>query len=92
MDCQALRDHLLNDKLSATHTCWQDGILAHQITDIHHVPGRLNVVANGLSRKDAKEKARERKMVANGQYQRTGSQTLGSCTTYFTPQKLKHQR
>jgi len=49
-DCQALRDHLLNDKLSATHARWRDGILAHQITDIRHVPGRLNVVADGLSR------------------------------------------
>ena len=33
-DCQALRDHLLNDKLSATHARWWDGILAHQIVDI----------------------------------------------------------
>ena len=49
-DCQALRDHLLNDKLSATHARWRDGILAHQIVDIRHVPSRLNVVADGLSR------------------------------------------
>jgi hypothetical protein len=49
-DCQALRDHLMNDKLSATHARWRDGILAHQITDIRHVPGKLNVVADGLSR------------------------------------------
>ena len=49
-DCQALRDHLLNDKLSATHARWRDGILAHQIIDIRHMPGRLNVVADGLSR------------------------------------------
>jgi hypothetical protein len=49
-DCQALRDHLLNDKLSATHARWRDGILAHQIIDIRHVPGRINVVADGLSR------------------------------------------
>lgn len=49
-DCQALRDHLLNDKLSATHARWRDGILAHQITDIRHVPGKVNVVADGLSR------------------------------------------
>ena len=49
-DCQALRDHLLNDKLSATHARWRDGILAHQIVDIRHVPGRLKVVADGLSR------------------------------------------
>ena len=49
-DCQTLRDHLMNDKLSATHARWRDGILAHQITDVRHVPGRLNVVADGLSR------------------------------------------
>ena len=49
-NCQALRDHLMNDKLSATHARWCDGILAHQITDIRHVPGCLNVVADGLSR------------------------------------------
>ena len=49
-DCQALHDHLLNDKLSATHARWRDGILAHQIVDIRHIPGKLNVVANGLSR------------------------------------------
>ena len=49
-DCQALRDHLLNDKLSATHARWRDGILAHQITDVRHVPGQLNVVADVLSR------------------------------------------
>ena len=49
-DCQALRDHLMNDKLSATHARWRDGILAHQIIDVRHVPGRINVVADGLSR------------------------------------------
>jgi hypothetical protein len=49
-DCQALRDHLLNDKLSATHARWRDGILAHQIIDVRHVPGRVNLVADGLSR------------------------------------------
>jgi hypothetical protein len=40
----------MNDKLSATHTHWRDGILAHQITVVRHVPGRLNVVTDGLSR------------------------------------------
>jgi transposase InsO family protein len=49
-DCQALRDHLMNDKLSATHARWRDGILSHQIVDVRHVPGRINVVADGLSR------------------------------------------
>ena len=49
-DCQALRDHLLNDKLSSTHARWREGILAHQIVDVQHVPGRVNVVADGLSR------------------------------------------
>lgn len=49
-DCQALRDHLMNDKLSVTHARWRDSILAHQIIDVRHVPGRINVVADGLSR------------------------------------------
>ena len=49
-DCQALRDHLINDKLSATHARWREGILAHQIIDVRHVPGRINLVADGLSR------------------------------------------
>ena len=49
-DCQALRDHLMDDKLSATHAQWRDSILAHQITDVCHIPGCLNVVADGLSR------------------------------------------
>ena len=49
-DCQALRDHLINDKLSATHARWREGILAHQIIDVRHVPGRVNLVADGLSR------------------------------------------
>ena len=49
-DCQALQDHLLNDKLSSTHARWREGILAHQIVDVRHVPGRVNVVADGLSR------------------------------------------
>ena len=49
-DCQALCNHLLNDKLSATHARWRDSILAHQIVDIRHVPGKLNVVADRLSR------------------------------------------
>jgi hypothetical protein len=40
-DCQALHDHLMNDKL---HARWRDRILAHQITDVRHVPGRMNVV------------------------------------------------
>ena len=40
----------MNDKLSATHAHWRDGILAHQIIDVRHVPGRINVVADGLSR------------------------------------------
>ena len=49
-DCQALCDHLMNDKLSATHARWCNGILSHQIIDICHVPGCINVVADGLSR------------------------------------------
>jgi hypothetical protein len=50
-DCQALRDHLLNDKLNSTHAQWRDGVLAHQIIDVQHRPGHLNPVADGISRK-----------------------------------------
>jgi hypothetical protein len=50
-DCQALRDVLLNDKLNAAHARWRDGILAQQIVDVRHVPGKINVVADGISRK-----------------------------------------
>jgi RNase H-like domain found in reverse transcriptase len=32
--CQALRDHLLDDKLNSTHAHWRDGVLAHQIIDV----------------------------------------------------------
>ena len=49
-DCQALRDVLMNDKLNAAHARWRDGILAHNIVDVRHIPGKLNVVADGLSR------------------------------------------
>ncbi|TFY76260.1 hypothetical protein EWM64_g7752 [Hericium alpestre] len=50
-DCQALHDILLSDGLNATHACWRDGILAYQIIDVKHLPGKLNVIADGLSRK-----------------------------------------
>ena len=50
-DFQALRDHLLSSTLNSTHARWRDGVLAYNIVDIHHRPGRLNVVADGLSRK-----------------------------------------
>src|ERR1700683_3793328 len=51
-DCQALRDILQSNNLNATHARWRDGILAHQITDVRHIPGRINLVSDGLSRKD----------------------------------------
>ena len=47
-DCQALRDVLMNDKLSATHARWRDSVLAHNIIDVQHVPGVTNIV-DGLS-------------------------------------------
>ena len=50
-DCQALRDHLLSTTLNSTHARWRDAVLAHNIVDIRHKPGRFNVVADGLSRK-----------------------------------------
>ena len=48
-DCQALRDVLMNDKLSAMHARWRDGVLAHNIVDVRHIPGVTNI-ADGLSR------------------------------------------
>ena len=51
-DCQALRDVVRSDDLNATHARWRDGILAHQIVDVRHIPGRINLVGDGLSRKD----------------------------------------
>jgi RNase H-like domain found in reverse transcriptase len=48
-DCQALCDTLLSEKLSTVHAWWRDGILAHQIVEVCHVPGNINVVADGLS-------------------------------------------
>ena len=50
-NCQALHDVLLNDKLNATHTRWQDSIISYNITDVRHVPGKINVVTDGISRK-----------------------------------------
>ena len=47
-DCQVLRDVLMNDKLSATHARWRDGVLAHNIVDVRHIPGVTNI-ADGLS-------------------------------------------
>jgi len=36
--------------MNVAHACWRDGILAHRIIDVRHVPGKLNVIADGLSR------------------------------------------
>lgn len=33
-DCQTLRDVLINDKLSTTHTKWRNSVLAHNIADV----------------------------------------------------------
>jgi hypothetical protein len=49
-DCQALRDVLLNDHMNIAHTQWRDGILAHWIIDVRHIPRKLNIIADGLSR------------------------------------------
>jgi hypothetical protein len=51
-DCQALRDVLLSDELNATHARWRDGVVSHQIVDVRHIPGRINLVRDGISRKD----------------------------------------
>jgi len=46
--CQALCDILLSDKLSATHACWRDRVLAHNIVDVCHIPGKINIT-DGIS-------------------------------------------
>lgn len=51
-DCQALRDVIASDRLSPAHARWRDAVVAHNITDVRHVPGKINVVADGISRKD----------------------------------------
>lgn len=48
-DCQALRDILLSDKLSATHVRLRDGVLAHNIINVQHIPGKVNI-ADSISR------------------------------------------
>jgi hypothetical protein len=50
-DCIALKDTLLNQNLTAARARWREGILSYNISDVRHVPGKLNVVADGLSRK-----------------------------------------
>ena len=50
MDCQALRDCLLKDKLNTHHSYWMQSILSHNIIDICYHPGIHNPIANGLSR------------------------------------------
>ncbi|KAJ3884769.1 hypothetical protein GG344DRAFT_60162, partial [Lentinula edodes] len=62
-DCQALRDVIANDKLNAAHCRWRDGVLAHHIVDVRHIPGKLNVVADGLSRM---WEGRDRRVVGDG--------------------------
>lgn len=49
-DCQALHDVIMSGKLNATHARWRDGVFAHQIVDVRHIPGRINLVGDGLSR------------------------------------------
>lgn len=49
-DCQALRDCLVQEKMSVHHSRWKESILAHNITAIRHCPGIDNPVADGLSR------------------------------------------
>jgi len=37
--------------MNSTHARRRDGVLSHNIVDVRHRPGRLNTVADGLSRK-----------------------------------------
>ena len=56
-DCQALRDCLLQEKMSVHHSQWKESILGHNIITIQHRPGVENPVADGLSQMwDGKER------------------------------------
>ena len=50
-NCKALRDALLSEKLNATHAWWRDGVTAYNFIEVQHLPGRLNSVADVISRK-----------------------------------------
>ena len=54
-DCQALRDVMVSTELNVTHARWRDGVMAHQIVGVRHIPGRINLVGDGLSRKDEEQ-------------------------------------
>lgn len=47
-DCQALWDILVSIDLNTTHT----SVIAHHIMDIHHIPGCMNLVGDGIIHKD----------------------------------------
>ncbi|GLB40100.1 hypothetical protein LshimejAT787_0706100 [Lyophyllum shimeji] len=49
-DCKALRDCLVQEKMSVHHSHWKEMILAHNIISICHRPGIENPVADSLSR------------------------------------------
>ena len=51
-DCSALRDVIGKENMNPAHARWRDGIVAHNITDVRHIPGKINVVADGISRAD----------------------------------------
>ena len=50
-DCQALCDVLTNDKLNTTHARWKESVLAHNIVEVRHRPGKSNGAADGISRR-----------------------------------------
>lgn len=43
---------MLSDDLNATHAHWQDSIILHQIVNVWHIPGCINLVGDGLSHRD----------------------------------------
>jgi RNase H-like domain found in reverse transcriptase len=58
-DCQALQNVLMSDTLNTTHARWCDGVLAHHIIDVCHIPGRVNLVGDGISWMDKGQPHRE---------------------------------
>jgi len=80
-DCQALRDILLSDKLSATHARWRDGVLAHNIVDLRHIPSKITLQMASVN--STKTQKRFQAMAVNGGTGRDASQHIAGWVKWW---------